>query len=163
MNLYEINRELEEIICLANEQAEESDGEISEGIGAELEGLEMAREDKVDNLCCVIKNLNAQAKAIREEEKNLASRRKVVENRATRAKEWLLMNVAEGEKVETPRSRVSWRKSTSVEYNGEAETLPEALKKVAVTADKTEIKNALKAGQEIDGARLVEKKNINIK
>ena len=51
--------------------------------------LQMEREAKIENMALWYKDLTAEAKAIREEEKALAERRKSAENKAERLKGYL--------------------------------------------------------------------------
>lgn len=68
------------------------------------------------------------------------------------------------EKVESPLFKLSVRRSEAVEVDL-VEALPNAFKNVknVVTADKVAIKEAIKRGENITGARLVENFNIQIK
>lgn len=131
-----------------------------------LDALSMARDEKIENIAMWLKNLNAEAKAIREEEKNLAERRKVSENKSDSLKKYL-DRILNGEKFSTPKVAISYRKSTAVEIADE-----EAFAKSADTTylieqppkiDKKAITDALKAGVTVDGAALVERENIQIK
>lgn len=81
-----------------------------------LDNLAMARDEKIENLALWIKNLNAEAKAIREEEKNLAERRQKAENKAESLKAYLTQ-VLNGEKFKTAKTEVSWRESETVEVS----------------------------------------------
>ena len=73
------------------------------------------------------------------------------------------MNIPEGVKFKDARTVISWRKSTSVFIDCVPELLPDQFKKIKIEPDKTEIKNILKAGGKIDGCKLVEKNNLQIK
>ena len=114
-----------------------------------------------------IKNLDADVLAIKEEEKKLADRRKVKENKAKSVKQFLsdYLQIEEIKKFETARIKLSFRKSESVNVTVAAEKLPSEYykEKTEYTADKIEIKKALKAGVEIAGAELVESNNLQIK
>jgi len=70
-----------------------------------------------------------------------------------------------GEKIESDFVKVSWRKSKTVVIDGAVELLPEEFQrtKITVDADKTKIKAAIEAGQEVPGASLVERMNLQIK
>ena len=105
MKLYEINGELEKLI-------DSETGEIS-NIEA-FEQLSMERETKLENIALWIKNLESDATAIRAEEKALAERRRNMENRADGLRDYLAVMLGDGEKFETPRVKLSWRKSSAV-------------------------------------------------
>ena len=80
MNLYEIDNAILE--CVDMETGEIVDTE-------KLAALQMERDQKIENIGCWIKNLNADAKALKEEKDNLAARQKAVENKAASLKEYL--------------------------------------------------------------------------
>ena len=155
MTLYEINRD---ILALVNE-----DGEIAD-IEA-FEALNLAREQKIENIGCWVKNLSAEAKAIREEEKSLAGRRMVIENKAERLENYLAY-ILRGEKYNSPRLNVTYRKSEAVELDVSDEVFMEHFSefvKVTPTINKTAIKDALKAGITSSPAHLSERQNMQIK
>ena len=84
-------------------------GEIpDEAIEDTLAGIEGEIDEKIDSLACIVKELNAEASAIREEEKTLAERRKAKENKAERLKDYIRqsMEASGKQKVETARNRV---------------------------------------------------------
>ena len=68
------------------------------------------------------------------------------------------------DKVETAKARISFRKSVQVQIEDEA-ALPADYVTTTVTKspDKTAIKKAIQGGQDVTGASLVEKRNIQIK
>ena len=106
VTLYEIDQEILSLIT--------DDGEIAD-IEC-FESLNLAREQKVENIGCWVKNLSAEAKAIREEEKSLAGRRMVIENKAERLENYLAY-ILRGEKYNSPRLNVTYRKSEAVELD----------------------------------------------
>jgi len=134
-----------------------------------FEALQMEREQKLDNVGAWIKDLTAQAKAIREEELALADRRKALEKKAERLKDYLTYAL-QGEKFSSARVNVSYRKSTQVQVEDEAKLIRWAkrnklkdLFQVKTTVNKTEIGKVLKTGTAVPGASLIECSNIQIK
>lgn len=134
-----------------------------------LEALQMERDGKIENLALWIKDLKAEATAIRNEEKALAERRRSVENRAARLTEYLGY-VLNGDKFKTGKVAISYRRSTSVTvYDGFvewAQSHPEGeayLRYSEPDVNKTALKEALAAGAEIPLAELTESQNIQIK
>lgn len=154
MTLYEISQEILE--CIDQETGEVIDEE-------RLTALNMAFDQKVSNVACWIKDLLAEAEAIKTEKQNLARRQQVCENKAESLKKWLAFAL-NGEKFKDARCNISYRKSTSVAFREDfnIDTLPEEFKKVTVEPRKTEIKNAIKGGTEFDGVVLEEKTNMVI-
>ena len=167
MKLYEIAKEFEDFISAVEA------GEIpEEAINDTLESITALLEDKADNIACLIKNLKADAEAIRAEEINLAERRKAKEKRIDGLKTYLgeTLRHAGYDKLETARNRISFRKSESVSVADEAEFIAWAAKNrddlltyKEPAINKTAIKKALASGEEITGAFIESKQNIQIK
>lgn len=160
MKLYEINAQLEALL----EQVDQETGELCCDL-EQLEALAMARDEKLENLALYIKNADAEAKAIRDEEKALADRRRSLENRAGRAREFLELQLR-GEKFTTPRVAVSWRKSEAVEIGMgffATDANERFLRYRDPEADKAAVRAALKAGETVPGAELVTRQSMQIK
>ena len=160
MTLYNINAQLEALL----EQVDPETGELLCDMD-QLEALSLERDRKLEGLALYIKNRDAEAKAIREEEKALADRRHSLERKAERARDFLSRMLA-GEKFSTPRVAVSWRKSEAVEIGMSffsADGNERFLRYKNPEPDKAAIKAALKAGEEITGAELVTNLNMSIK
>ena len=157
MTIYEIDQALLSLI-------DPDTGEIGDyDIFCELQ---MEREAKVENMALWIKNLNAEADAIKAEKDNLADREKAARNKADRLKKYLA-EILQGEKFSSPKVAISYRKSTAVEIADEAEFISRGPKEYLIPQppkiDKKAISEILKAGKEIPGASLVERDNIQIK
>lgn len=167
MKLYEIANDY---IALLNAIDE---GEIpEEAIADTLEAITGEINEKADNIACLLKDLDADIVAIKAEETRLAERRKAKEKSAERIKQYLADTLQRMsiDKVETARNKISFRKSESVEVLDEysfiqwaQENREELLTYSAPKVNKTEIKKALKSGDEIAGVRLVINQNIQIK
>lgn len=161
MNLYNIDAAITALV----------DPETGEILNYEaFEALQMEREQKIENMALWHKNLTAEAEAIRAEEINLATRRKDIVAKA----EKLEANIKEalgGEKFSTPRVACSFRSSQKVEIQDEAafiRTMQEGqhfefLSYPPPSANRTAIKQAIKAGQTVEGAELVKNISISIK
>jgi len=164
MKLYETIEELTYVEAELESYAIEHDGDITDfPLEVYMGELQMERDKKLLGLGCWIKNLDSDAEALRAEEQNLAKRRRVIENKSKNIKNYLAMNLEEGEKLSDSRCVLYWRKSTRVNVTVDPEFLPEEFKKIEYKADKTKIKEYLKTGQEVDYAELVEKQNLNIR
>ena len=158
MNIYQID---EQIRCLINEDGEIADYE-------QFEALNMERDRKIENVGCWVKNLDAEAAAMREEEKTLAERRHRLESKAERLRAYL-DHALDGAKFESPRVAISYRKSKAVEIQDEAvfkawamDYAP-ALLKVTYTIDKTGVKNYIAGGAECPCAVIAERKSMQVK
>ena len=159
MTLYEIDAAIRDLIENA---VDPETGEIAEDLSLQLEELGMAREAKLENIACYIKDLKAEAEAIRAEERNLATRRRTTENKAARLTDYLSWALA-GEKFKTPRCAVSFRKSMAVQVNALMDIPEEYLRFKDPEPDKAKIKDALKEGLDVPGAELVENVSVIIK
>lgn len=165
MKLYELANDY-----VALMQAIDNDELPEECIADTLEAITGEIEIKADNIACMLKNIEAEVKAIKEEEANLATRRKTKEKAYERLKEYLstTLQSLSIDKVETARNKITFRKSESVEIDDTfiewaQKHREDLLKYSAPTADKTEIKKILKGGAELQGAQLISKQNIQIK
>ena len=129
-----------------------------------LNALEMARDTKISNVACWIKDLKAEAEAIKAEKQALDKRQKAAENKAERLKEWL-QGILQGEKFKDSRCSISYRKSERVVFsdNFPFSSLPTKYRKITVEPKKTELKEALKNGETFEGVQLVESSNIQIR
>lgn len=153
MNLYEIDREIES--CVDMETGETIDTE-------RLASLQMEKSKKIENIGCWIKNLTAEAAALKNEKDALAQREKVAKNKADGLKQYLAGYLA-GQKFKTAKVAISYRKSEAVEIADEAAVPDEFRIPQPDKIDKTGIKKALKDGAVIVGAQIVERQNIQIK
>ena len=156
MTLYEIN---DSMLALVNEDGEIEDFE-------KFEQLQMERETKIENMGLWIKNLLAEAEAIKNERDALRKREDALVHRADRLKEHLSRAIS-GEKFTSARLAISWRPSEAVEITPECEAWcrehGEYLREKPPEIDKAAIKNALKQGGTVVGASLVKRQNIQIK
>ena len=150
MTIYEINEEI--LNCIDLETGEIIDID-------KLNELELERDAKIENVACWIKELKAEAEAIKAEKLALAERQKGAENKAEILKKWLAYAL-EGEKFKTAKCSVSFRKTESVEVTDEGlnnlmKEHDELLTYKAPEPNKTAIKNAIKNdGLSVEGVRL---------
>lgn len=128
-----------------------------------LDNLRIAKNRKIENIACWIKNLQAEIEAYKKEEENFRIRRKQAEKRIENLK-WYLTEWIPGEKIETPRAKISWRKSEVVNILDE-NLIPSGYKSQKITEiiDKKEIKRAMRSGVVVAGADIQVKENIQIK
>ena len=153
-SLYEIN---EHLLNLTDSET----GEITDW--SAFEALQLARDEKIENIALYHKNLLAEAAALKAEEKSFAERRKRAENKAESLKRYL-DSALQGQKFNTTKVAISYRKSTSVEVD-ETKLPANWLREIPAThvVDKVEIARALKAGETVEGATLITNNNIQIK
>ncbi len=166
MKLYEIN---EEIIKAFDEAIDPETGElIDEEAYDRLSKLQEDFEAKIENLALYVKDLKAEVLALKAEKETLAKRQKSAERRAASIENYLQM-ILQGQKRTYTRTAISYRKSEAVVLENEDEFLQfykgrEFIKeKIERTVDKTQVKQILKTGEILYGARLEERQNIQIK
>ena len=161
MTLYEIDEQIRN--CIRIDEKSAVDTLTGEVIDLEkLSLLKMERSEKIRNIALWIKNLKADAKALKEEKEGFYKRQKVAENKAAQLESYLA-NVLDGEKVKETEFAIGWRKSKAVTITDEKK-LPEIfLIAQPPKVDKTAIGKALKDGEDVPGAELIENMNIQIK
>ena len=158
MKLYEIDNAILE--CIDMETGEVIDTE-------RLDALNMERDAKIENVACWIKDLKAEAEAIKAEKLALAERQKVAENKVESLKRWVAYALG-GQKFSTAKCDVSFRNTESVEVTEEGlEVLmkehDELLTYKAPEPNKKAIKNAIKDGLSVAGVQLVQNVSTIIK
>ena len=163
MNLFEINKTIREVVNQGFSVNEET-GEMTADLSS-LERLENTKAEKMLAIAKMVKEKEAFAKSIKEQEKAMAERRKSLENEVTRLKEWALFNMSEKEKFEDSQIKVSFSKgSESVEVlDLEALDPKYVVEKYSHAPDKKALKEALKSGEFINGVTLVRKPSLRIK
>lgn len=162
MTLYEIDEEIQELLS----EVDPETGELITDYAA-LDALLMEREAKIENIVLFIKNLSSDVRELKAEEAALAERRKKAEKKAERLREYV-SHALGGERFQTPRCCVSFRKSTALELG---EGFTEWAKEHADTLlrykepepDEAAIKAALAGGTEIPDAKLVQNTTMTIK
>ena len=178
-NLFEIEQSM---MNLLEYGVDDSTGEIietEEDFNNLYNSIQLDLQTKIDNSNCLCKLIDGELEVIDKEIKRLQTEKKSRENK----KEWIKKNVdnfirrqftdengnldSEGlnkYKLELPHSKISYRKSESVEVN-DVSLLPKEYRKekIEVSADKAELKKVLKSGKEINGAKLVTNINMQVK
>jgi hypothetical protein len=153
MNLYEIDAEI--LGCVDVETGEIFDVD-------KFEELSLTRDAKIENICLWIKNLKAQAEALKAEKESFAQRQKAAETKMESLKRYI-SNYLEGTAFESAKVKVSFRKSEAVEIMEGAVIPDEYLRFKEPEVNKAGLKAALKSGVHIEGVSIVENQNIQIK
>ena len=150
MNLFQINEAIETAFNLAIDQ---ESGEVNDEQLYLLDLLELDRSKKIENIACLIKNLKADAAALKAEKDAFQKRQKQAENKVESLTNYL-QSVLNGEKFTTDRCAISFRKTNKVVLD-EGFTIYDIdthfLRMAEPTLDKVEIKKALDAGAKIPG------------
>ena len=138
-----------------------------------LDGMEIAIQEKAENVALYIKNLDYEIKAIKSEKSRLDARLKSKEKSCKNMLEYLknCLEAAKLKKIETPRAAISIRNNPeSVEISDEKSFIgwaqdnnDDLLRYKDPEVNKTAVKQLLKAGEEVPYAKLIRTQSLNIK
>lgn len=138
-----------------------------------LEGIEMEAEDKLENLGKIHKQLVAEAKSLKAESDSLKARASAKTNAAERICSYINMCMQELglKKLDRLGALIKLRDNQSVGFDNEANFIEWAKNnngnlltvKTEIKPDKNAIKRALKAGEDVPGAKIVTSTSVSIK
>ena len=160
--LYEIDQAILECVDLET-------GEILDGDA--LTALQMEREQKLEGVALWVKDLKAEAEAVKAEAEKLNARKKALDNKIDGLKAWLLEALG-GEKLKTARCNVYQTHSQKVVIDDEKAlvdmlmTSPFGEKFLRIKEpeiDKNALKDSMKQGYEYEFAHLEETESVVIK
>lgn len=154
-SLYELAGEYHQAaVTLSNMDMDE------QTIADTLEGLSGALEEKAKNVAFFVRNLESTAEQIKLAEKQMADRRKAMENRAERIREYLKTNMelAGITQIECPHFKLAIKKNPpSVVIDAESQIPADYMTQPVApppAPDKKLIAQAIKDGFEVPGAHL---------
>ena len=146
------------------------DMEIDEQTFADtLEGLSGELELKATNVAMFVRNLEASAEAIKAAEKQMAERRKALEAKADRIRQYLLDNMTRTgiTKIDCPYFVLSVRKNPPAVEVLNQDMIPDEYFDIpeppAPTLNKNRLKEDLKAGVIVEGVKLTAGQSLSIK
>lgn len=124
--------------------------------------------EKGKNVAAVFRNLESDAKQIKEAEQQLAERRKAIEKRAESLKQYLKnnMEIAGIQKIECPWFVITLAQNPEAVTVDDEDAIPrDYFKEIPATfqLDKTLVKQAIKDGFDVPGARLTRGTSLRIK
>lgn len=160
MNLYEIDQKMMEAFAAA---VDPETGEIvDEEMKDSFDQLTIDRDQKIENICLFIKNLRAEAAALKAEKDSFAAREKASENKAESLLRYL-KGYLNGEPFKTTRATVSYRKTKSVKID-DLSLIPDGyVTKPDPVPNKMAIRKAIAAGETVPGAELVENQSMTVR
>ena len=162
MNLFNITTEYKQLEAALIE----NEGELTPELETALQINQDQLQAKGISYGYVIKSIEAESDIIDAEIKRLTQLKKVRDNAAERLKTTLkqAMEMYGVLELKTPTLKISFRKSESVEII-DMDLLDKKYitKKITEMPNKTEIKEALKRGEVIEGAELRTNNNLQIK
>lgn len=151
--LYQIDQAIMDLVD--NETGEITDIEM-------FDNLQMERDEKIESIALYIKDLKAEAEALKAEKLAFAERQKVAENKVENLKNYLVYAL-KGQAFKSTKAVVSFRKTQQVDIPDIYKLDENFLRYKEPEADKTAIKEAIKAGQTVKGATLIENTSVIIK
>lgn len=135
-----------------------------------LESMGGDLEVKATNVAMFVRNLESLADQIKQAEAAMTTRRKAIEGRANAVREYLLENMQRTgiRNIDSPWFKIALAKNPPSVVVDDEGTLkfahPEFVKVVTTESiDKAAIKEAIKAGQIVEGAHLVQAERVTIK
>lgn len=150
--------------ALDNLEIDEETGEILNADG--LHNLELSAKDKIANTARYIRECTVLLDAMKQAKQNIDARMKTLQKRLDYLTGLSLdgMEALGVKKIEEPDIRISTRKSIGTVIENE-EAIPSKFVTIVQTQkiNKTEIKKAIQAGEDVPGAYLVENINLAIK
>ena len=171
MKLYEVNAQM--LALMEQLEPDSETGEIpsnEEELIAQINALALRREDILQYLAKLVLNCRAESAALKAEEARLKKRRESLD-----AKEDRLMKILDrecgGETTDLGVATLSYRKTSKVEVTDEAKAVSwlkrhkfmDAIKIVAPTVYKTEVRRLLSAGQKVPGCKVVDDRSCSLK
>ena len=160
--LYDIDAAI--LACVDQETGEIFDPE-------QLDALQMERAQKLEGVALWIKDLKAEAEAVKAEADKLTARRKAIDNKVEGLKTWLLYALG-GEKLKTARCNVYQTHNQKVVIDDEKAMIDmlmsspfgeKFLRMKEPEIDKNALKDSLKQGYEYEFAHLEETEGLVIR
>jgi predicted nuclease with TOPRIM domain len=159
MKLYELTDNYMQLVEMADQLDEET-------FRNTLESIQDSIEDKVENTAKVIKSIEADVLAIKEEEKRLKERRQALESRIDNIKDYLKEQLEKAgiDKVKRPTFTVSIQNNPPKAEIVDEKSLPlEFMIPQPAKVDKRAILEKLKSGEHVPGAALVQERGVRIR
>ena len=160
--LYDIDAAI--LACVDQETGEIFDPE-------QLDALQMERAQKLEGVALWVKDLKAEAEAVKAEADKLNARKKAIDNKVESLKTWLMYALG-GEKLKTARCNVYQTHSQKVVIDDEKAMIdmlmssPSGEKFLRIKEpeiDKNALKDSLKQGYEYEFAHLEETESLVIR
>lgn len=160
MKLYQISDAIRQ--ALDHIELDEETGEILSADA--LHAVEAEAAEKIEATALYLRELDAEAKAAKDEADRMIARVKSMQKRSDYIKSMLLDALHATGKVKTGRVTVSIRTTKAVEI-AEGADLPEAYTtvKTTVSPNKVAIKQALLDGVEVPGCHLEARESVSIR
>lgn len=160
--LYELSESYNNVLNLIDE--ENPDSEIMNALTV----IEGQIEIKAVNIANLVKSIEAEAEIIKAEEKRLAQRRKARENAVVSIKQYLKLAMEQigMDKIKTPTRTISIQNNPPSLNITDPDLIPGrylTLVPEHYEPRNDDIKEALKAGEEVPGAELIRGRSLRIR
>lgn len=160
-NIYELTEQIKAL------QAAYENGEIPEdAFNDTLEGLKLELPELIENICKWRADVLADIAGYKAEINRLSERKQHAEKLVERLQNYMYsaLQAAGQRKIKAGTFNVSIAKSTPAVYITDEKAIPaEYFKQPAPVLDKTKLKEALRTGQQVPGAELVQGEHVNIR
>lgn len=163
MKLYEITEAYRNIEMLLNDADNDDDLVLFNSALIDIQGQ---LEDKVENIVNLIRNSDADIKALKEEEQRLNKKRKALENKVQSMKDYVFdsLVVTGTESIKYKAFKVSIKENPESVFVTDANKIPDSY---FVTQepkiDKRAVKEAIKDGKSVPGAELIRTRSLSIR
>ena len=168
MNFYDVTKDYIEKMEYLELGINAETGEMSEDknqLAIWNQELTQDLKNKSANIIAVVRNQELTIEALDTEIDRLKTLKKSKENQLNKFKDYIknVMLVNQIEKIDTVLGTIKFTKSTSTEIYDES-LIDKKFIEIVTTEkiSKEKIKSALKAGEEVQGARLVVNKNLKV-
>lgn len=166
MQLYKLTQDLETAYQLLIETTDEETGEVNPDAIKLLKECQLSFDDKVSSLVEMLARIGSDVEGYKKEEIRLKAHRQSLEKKSEWLKNYIKQNLIDSgrNKIETLRAKVSLFNSKAVNVLN-LDEIPADYKTIEqnVKADKKAIAEAIKSGQAVAGAELIENVNLRIK
>jgi len=149
--LYELTEEARELQDMIEEYPPETFSDT-------IESLQLMIEDKADSYAAVNQNITNEIAALKAEEERLRTRRSALERNQMRLMKAIreAMNALGKTKIKTEKFTFSVSKNGGLQpIEVDAEKLPDKFKKMIFEPDNDRIREAIKAGETIEGVEVL--------
>ena len=148
-NLYELMSEYDAL--QAGLDDDELTDEQLDALLQQVEEMQGSLRSKVDNICRLLRNTDGEVDKFRAEEKRLARRRKALDNKADRVRQWLKssLDLLDVDKIKTDLFEVSIVEQGHRVVVTDESKLPDEFIRVKRSADMTRLNKAYREDGEI--------------
>ena len=160
MKLYEIDSAIQAVY----DQIEQNEGVLPDELERALDGLQMERTEKIENIIKLLKNIDGDITKVEVEISLLEKKLNAAKNRKQSVKNFLAYAIGNGNKFKSPIASCYWKESESV-LCPDVSFLPLKFvrEKVTKEPDNVAIKDALNAGEVIQGCSIMHKSTLVVK